>query len=146
MEQSPGIEKRFWLAHVRGPFYEKLRSLGFIVFYPAMDDYVFLEVADKNKPLLNRQTELCIHFLKKREKLLTISQAEVDQIRAGTAEHVKESSRVEVVSGYCAGLDGRIVEVEDEQCKCELKGYNRSYTVWVDKLDVVYMKEDTVPL
>lgn len=138
MEQTPDSEKKYWIAHVRGPFYDKLRNLGFKVFYPYMDDYVFLEIKDKNKPLLKKQMELCIYFLKKKEKLLVVSEAEVERMTQGAKEKQEESEEVEVISGYCSGLMGKILEREEKHCRCLLQGFNRTYDVLVDRLDLVY--------
>ena len=86
--ESDGItfeEETYWIAHVRGGEWPRLRREGFLVLYPSVDDYVFLEASKKNKKKLNRQTELGIYFLKDKKGVLsTVKKAEIDRTPSGS--------------------------------------------------------------
>jgi len=128
--------KKYWVAHVRGAIFENLRKEGFRVFYPVMDDYVFLEVKESNEGLLRRQTELAIAFLKKRGKYVTVMESEIDVIKGDVQVGPQVGAKVSVVKGYCANLEGEIVAIDGEWIDLCLQGYNRTYDVRVDRLEV----------
>lgn len=128
--------KQFWCAHVRGPYFDRLRKLGFVVLYPAVDDYVFLEVSDENRKLVSRQQDLGIFFLKRGRRLQTISEAELENIQERTTEKLEIGAPIIVVGGYCEALEGKIMDENGQKVRCELQGYTRTYDVWIDKLDV----------
>jgi len=134
------MSKNYWVCHVRGPNFEQLRRKGFVVLYPAMDDYVFLEASPANLPLLKRQTELGVSFLKHRNKLSTVTQEEIDRMTQVTTDLVMVGSKIEVISGFAENLNGVVLEIGEKELLCELDGYKRKYTVWVDKLDLVELK------
>lgn len=127
---------------MRGPTYQRLRELGFVLFYPALDDYAFLLVSDENKKFLNKQMELSISFLKSKKGLTTISGEELDRMRQATIKPEQQGSRIRVISGTCAGLEGKVLEQEEQRYRCELQGFNRIYTIWVDQLDLVFIPDD----
>jgi len=132
-------EREYWIAHVRGPNYEILKKKGFLVLYPDVDDYVFLEVNDDNKKYLKKQLELSIAFLKNKSKLVTVKEAEVQRmIQATSREKILPGTAIKVISGYCENLDGVVIGVvDDNQVEALLEGYNRQYQVMVDRLDIV---------
>lgn len=138
-EESPK-GKRYWSAHARGCNFEQLRKLGFKTFYPLLDDYVFLEVAQQNEKFLRKQTELGISFLKKKGRPVEISQKEMDRMSFGGMVAVKVGDEVMIISGYGSNLEGTVVE-EDLQNTNKLKvrclGYKRVYEVIVDRMDVI---------
>jgi len=135
----PDEPKTYWIAHVRGPNYSLLKKKGFLVLYPDVDDYVFLEVKDENKKYLKKQLELAIAFLKNKTKLVTCTQAEVDRmVRATSRKSIAIGTAIKVISGFCENMDGVVTGVvDDSQVEARLKGYNRNYDVVVDRLDVV---------
>jgi len=131
-------DRKYWVAHVRGPNYDLLRKRGFTVLYPDVDDYVFLEVNKPNEKLLKRQLELCVAFLKKHGKMQTITEAELRLMaKTTTLDILAENTPIEVINGYCENLEGRVLEIMGDQIKALLKGYNRSYEVVINRLDVV---------
>lgn len=134
--------KRFFIAHVRTPDYEKLRKKGFLVLYPDVDDYVFLEDTPGNQKLLRKQTEIGVYFLRKGETYQTVSQAEIDRMKKTTADQLTVGSAITVVSGYCENLDGRVDQIEGDRVKVTLDGFNRKYEVELDRLEVS-VKQDT---
>jgi len=131
--------REYWIAHVRGPNYEVLKKKGFLVLYPDVDDYVFLEVKDDNKKYLKKQLELSIAFLKQKSKLVTVKEEEVQRmIDATSREKIEPGTSISVISGYCENLDGIVTGViDDDQVEATLNGYNRQYDVVVKRLDVV---------
>jgi hypothetical protein len=138
--------RRFYLAHVRGPFYDKLRDLGFVVLYPALDDYVFLEDKPENEKLLRKQSELGIYFLRKRNKYQTVSEHEVARMLDTAVGPIEPETAITVVTGHCANLDGKVIEVDGQKVHCRLQGYNRTYDVWLDRLSVVNHKDAPEPV
>lgn len=131
--------RRFWVAHARGCDYDLLQFRGFVVLYPKVDDYVFLEVDPKNDKLRGKQLELGISFLKdKRGQLKSISAEELKAMSAETSEKLVVGATVQVVAGYCANMTGRIVTVDEVAgtAECELDGYRRKYAVKLDLLDL----------
>lgn len=132
---------RYYAAHVRGADFNRLRQKGFRVLYPALDDYVFLEVVDKNKSLLTQQSELGVAFLKDKKGYVTVSQAEVDRMMEKTAEDMTPGTLIKVIEGVGASLDGEVLEREGNKLRVKLQGYNREYDIWVDRLEVVLDKE-----
>jgi len=132
-------EREYWIAHVRGPNYTVLKKKGFLVLYPDVDDYVFLEVNDENKKYLKKQLELSIAFLKNKSKLVTVKEAEVQRmIQATSREKILPGTLIKVISGYCENLDGVVTGVvDDNRVEARLDGYNRQYQVVIDRLDVV---------
>lgn len=136
-------QKEYWIAHVRGPNYEILKKKGFLVLYPDVDDYVFLEVNEKNKKYHKRQLELAIAFLKNKSKLLTVTEEEVQRmVEATSRETIAVGTPIKVISGYCESLDGVVTGIVNEsQVEAKLNGYNRQYEVVVNKLDLVEDEE-----
>lgn len=137
-------KKRFWIAHARGPNFTKLREKGFTTFYPSMDDYVFLEVKPENEKLLRKQTELGVAFLKEREQYVTIDNSQMLRMFVTTSAKIGKGAEILAVEGSGSNLEGIVLEVSDdgEQLKCSLRGYNRTYEVWLDRLEVVEKPKD----
>lgn len=131
---------RYWIAHVRAPNFQKLKKLGFLVMYPTLDDYVFLEVKDSNEKFLRKQTELEIYFLKKREKLLTASKEEVEHMVGSSIDIIEVGSDIYVVDGYYSNLDGTVIERDEDEFRVELKGYNRTYDVRLNQMSIAIKK------
>lgn len=106
------------------------------MLFPSVDDYVFLKATKANEVLLTKQGELGVSFLREGTRLKTVTALELAQIQGSTVDLIQVGTEVEVVGGYCANLEGRVVSVEGQQARCELKGYNRMYDVMVDMLDL----------
>jgi hypothetical protein len=138
-------EKRFYVAHARGPDFNQLRKLGFVHFYPILDDYVFLEVCDENKRYLTKQSELGIHFVKDHDDRMTISAAELDEMTRTTRSTIQPDTSVSVIIGYCEGLEGIVKQIEGDQVMCTLQGYNREYHVTLNISDVVVLGTNILP-
>jgi len=136
--------KNFWVAHVRGADFDQLKKTGFLTFFPSLDDYVFLEVKEENQHLLRRQSELNIHFLKKGSDYTTVEETELDYMTQETKGKIIEGTDIQVVKGYCANLDGIVLEVEEELARCYLNGYNRKYKVELDISDIVAQTDLTM--
>ena len=136
-------EREYWIAHVRGPNYSILKKKGFLVLYPDVDDYVFLEVNDENKKYLKKQLELSIAFLKNKTKLVTVKEEEVQRmIQATSREKILPGTPIRVISGYCENMEGVVTGVvDDDMVKATLEGYNRQYEVEVARLDLVEDEE-----
>lgn len=132
----------YWIAHVRGADFNRLEEEGFITLYPTMDDYVFLVETEENKKYVRRQSELGIFFLKSKKGLRKITQAELDVMKGQTRDKIEIGCEINIVSGYCAHLNGSVIGQEKGKIRCLLKGYNRSYDVWVEDADVVLRKEE----
>lgn len=137
---------RFWIAHARGCDFAKLREKGFVTLYPSIDDYVFLEASDKNLRLLRKQTELGVYFLRKGGEYVTVPQKEIDRMFEKTVDRIGKGAEILVVSGFGANLTGTVTEAEENRLRCELQGFNRTYDVWIDRLDVVIKPEEEVEL
>jgi len=128
--------KQYWVAHVRGPYFERLRRLGFVVLYPAVDDYVFLEATDDNKKIVAQQQDLGVFFLRAGRKMKTVSEEELADIKQKTTERLEVGASIIVVAGYCEALEGEITDEGEQKVKCMLEGWNRQYHVWLDRLEV----------
>jgi len=128
--------KEYWVAHVRGPYFERLRRLGFVVLYPAVDDYVFLEATDENRKIVSQQQDLGVFFLRAGRRMKIVSEEELDGIKQKTTERLEVGASVIVVAGYCEALEGEITDQNEKQVKCVLEGWNRQYEVWIDRLEV----------
>lgn len=142
---NPLIEddQLFWVAHVRGPNYDQLRKKGFLVLYPDVDDYVFLEVKKDNEKYLKRQLELAIAFLKNKKGYQTVRYSEVKRMMETTsAERIEIGARVSAISGYCDGLEGIVKGVTDDKIIAVVQGYNRTYEVELDRLDVIVKADE----
>jgi len=146
MELTPDAisAARYWVAHTRGPDFNKLRDRGFITFYPAMDDYVFLEVSEKNERLLRKQTELCVAFLKAKEDYSTVSYRDMMRMFTKTLSPIDKGARILAVVGVASGLDGEVLEVRNggEKFLCAMQGFNRVYERELDRLEIVEKKAD----
>jgi len=130
--------KRFWVAHARGCDFASLRAKGFLTLYPAVDDYVFLEMLDENRKFLKKQLELGIAFLRKKETYVTVSEAEIKGMSQGGSNSFSEGEQILVVSGPGEGLDGIVKEVRPEgKLLCELQGFKRTYDLEVDQQDLI---------
>jgi len=132
---------RYLIAHVRGADFPILRRHGFITFFPELDDYVFLEDRPENQSLTRKQLELGIHFLTKNGEFLSVNEEELGKMRHSTTDRIDAGSEILVVEGYCAGLEGDVLSRTEEKLHCRLKGYNRTYDVSLDSLEVVLKKD-----
>lgn len=133
---------KYYVCHVRGAEYAKLKSLGFLVLYPMIDDYVFLEAIPENKKFLNKQTELGISFLKQREALVLVNKSEIDRMKETSKDSIREGAEIRVIGGYCANLEGRVLQIlESGNYLCELQGFKQTYQAEIDPLDLVYKSE-----
>lgn len=123
--------KKYWVAAARGCDFGTLKSKGFTVFYPALDDYVFLESSEENKYLLSKQEELRIKFLRlsSGKGYVQVQEKEVQQMLSVTKDTLLPGSRIKVVDGYCSGLEGYIKTRDGEVLVCEVYGYKRVFEV-----------------
>lgn len=129
--------KRFFTAHTRGPNFEYLKKKGFTVLFPVVDDYVFLEDRKDLLPLLKKQTELCVYFLRDRNGYVTVSEEEVMAMRACSTDKIEVGALIKVVAGPYENLEGTVLEEKGEAYLCKLSGFNREYEVEVSRLDLV---------
>lgn len=130
---------RYYVGHVRGADFEALRKAGFVVFHPTMDDYVFLEVVDRNLPLLRRQAELGVSFLKSGSKYETVSRQELEEMANTTLDQIKIGCKIKVLQGFCENMEGVVTTVDGDKLHCVLKGYKREYEQDLLKTDVVLL-------
>lgn len=128
--------RNFWIAHVRGPNFEQLKKKGFLVLYPEIDDYVFLEVNPDNLQHLRKQLQLGVSFLRSKKELVKVTEADIDKMKKVTTDRIEVGAAIEVIAGFAEALEGKILEVNEATVLCELQGYKRTYTVEVNKLDV----------
>lgn len=127
----------YWIAHARGPDFGRLRSLGFLVLYPALDDYVFLEATEKNKALTRKQSELCVHFLKKKNELITVDRQEIERMMSSSARGLEVGEEILVVEGVGSNLEGIVLGRNGSKLKVRLEGYRRQYEIEVDEMEAV---------
>lgn len=135
--------KRYWVAHARGPNFDYLKKIGFVHFYPTMDDYVFLEVTDTNKKYLRKQTELCVSFMKMSDEFVTISEAELREMGHQTTDQIAPGSEIKVLIGYCENLDGVVNAIEGDKLQVTLQGYNRKYEASLNVDQIVLRTPET---
>lgn len=127
----------YYVAHARGCNFEQLRKIGFTTFYPAMDDYVFLEVTPQNEKYLRKQSDLGIAYLKKKGVPVTITQKEVEAMAGQTVDKIGVGDGVLAVQGFAEHLSGTVEEVNGTKVRVVFKGYHQNYDVWVDVMDLV---------
>jgi len=130
----------YWIAHVRGGDFAKLKKLGFVTFYPAMDDYVFLEETDDNRKFLRKQDELGIHFVKARGAYALASNKELEKMRSTTSARIEVGTEIIVVAGYASNLEGKVLEIDGDNVRCNLNGLTRQYELTLNVLDVAEKK------
>lgn len=129
--------RRYWLAHVRGADYKRLREKGFEVLYPVVDDYVFLEVLPENEKFLKKQSELMIHFLRAKGGYKTISRKELEAMKGSKKLSVEPGQKIKAVAGIGQGLEGVVISKNGTRLNVELKGYERVFPLEVDEQEVV---------
>lgn len=131
--------KTYWVGQSRGADFKDLKAKGFLVFYPALDDYVFLEDTEENKKLLTKQEELRVKFLRQHNsgKLQKVTEKDLQSMIVTTQDILLEGQDISVVEGYCQGLDGKVVSRDGDNLTCELQGYRRVYTVILTTIQVV---------
>lgn len=130
-------DRKWWVAHVRTSDYRQLDRRGFLVLYPDVDDYVFLEAKDENKKLLRKQPELGVMFLKNRSQFATVTEAEVARmIKKATPVALKPGSEIVVISGFAESLTGTVLEEIGVEVRVLLRGYRKVYDVLVNRLDL----------
>lgn len=118
---------KYWAAHCRGCDYDHLRSLGFLVLHPHIDDYVFLEVCEKNTKFLRQENKLNILFVRFEDNVMEIDESEMSFMRRETVDSITDGSDILVVKGIYANLEGVIIEDQGDIYKCEIYGYKRKY-------------------
>lgn len=132
--------RRYWVAMVAGADFDKLRDLGFFTLYPAVDDYVFLQAIDANTPLTSeaRAASLGLEFLRdSRERLQVVCAEEIRAMAVATVGQIEAGSRVEVVRGTGAGLEGEVLEIDEDRLRCRLEGRNQTFELEVSLQDVL---------
>lgn len=137
---------KYWVAAARGADFKELKARGFRVFYPLLDDYVFLEACDDNKILLKKQEELKIKFLRDHsgKQILQVTNKELDKMQMSTQDKLEPGLLIEVVEGYCQGLKGKILTREGDLLSCEVYGYRRVFEVSLTTLQVSLKEADAV--
>jgi transcription antitermination factor NusG len=133
--------KIYYVAQTGAPDFEELTRKGFITFYPTVDDYVFLEVTNRNEPLLRQEVRLDITFLRKDDMLVTVTDDELEPMRRSTVDQIMVGAQILVVRGYCEGLDGVVTEIKGQKCKVMLDGLYHEYAVEVALTDIVKREE-----
>ena len=134
-------EPRYMIAHLRGGDPIKLEKLGFTVFYPNLDDYVFLKDVPEHKKFLRKQSELGISFLKKAGKHQMVPASHLKGLESVTKDPLIPGSKIHVVEGYCSNMEGDLLERNGKDIKCKLYGYNSTYEVWLTTTQVVLYEE-----
>lgn len=139
--RSSEKETWYWVAHSRGADFADLDKKGFLTFYPMMDDYVFLEVGEKNKKWLVKQEELRVRFVKRGKDFAEVSSKSLLGLYSSTTDRVSPGMTVTVVKGYCESLTGIVRGREGDLVKVDLKGYKRVYSVELPLKQVVLSGE-----
>lgn len=134
--------KLYFVGHTRGPDFNRLRALGFLTFYPTLDDYVFLEDKPEHLPLLRKQTELGLAFVKNRKGLIKVTEEEINRIQKGTTEKLGIGAKVLAVEGPAANLEGEVLDESDLELFICFKGYQQDYTLWCDRQHIVLSDEN----
>jgi len=127
----------YWVAHTRGPNFQLLEKRGFVTFYPEIDDYVFLEATPKNEPLLKRQLELCVHFVKHKNEIVTITDEELNKMRTKSVDQIVKGAEIMALIGVCENLEGEVLERDGDKIFCRFRGFNRFYEREVTVTEVV---------
>lgn len=131
-------QSKYWVALARGADFEDLKRRGFRVFYPVLDDYVFLEALDENKTLTSKSESLRVKFLRDgKGKILEVSGAELDRMRGCTEDNLVPGQDISVVEGFCNGLDGKILGRAGDDLKCEVYGFKRVFSQTLSVTQVV---------
>lgn len=135
------MAKFHWVASARGCDFKVLKDLGFTVFYPALDDYAFLEVSDENKYLFKKQEELRIRFLREGsgKGYLQVKDKDLEKMFCVTKDNLLPGSRIIVVEGHCVGLEGSIVSRDGESLDCTVLGYRRVFEVRLNTSQVALL-------
>lgn len=144
--EEPKKEKRYLVAHARGPNFDYLKARGFRHMYPTMDDYVFLEDTAENRKLLRKQTELGIAFMKAGDEYVTISESELGKMSLATTGKFTVGCKIKVLLGPYENLNGVIDEVTGEGLWATLSGYNREYKTELRADQVVLLTPGAVDL
>lgn len=134
---------KYWVAHARGCDFNYLASIGFSVGYPTIDDYVFLEVNEKNLPWTRRQSRLNIAFVRNKKGLATITEEEYLRMMGSLKREFKEGEIIDVVEGFPENLSGKVLELSEDGSlvRCLLDGWNRKYDLWLPSTTLVLSVE-----
>lgn len=137
--QTTNKDNLYYVALARGADFRVLKARGFTVFYPLLDDYVFLEVSDDNKKLLNKQEELCVKFLRDKsgKGIQTVTGKELNRMTQTTQKSLVPGQDITVVDGSFIGMDGKITSLEGDNITCKVVGYRKTYQVILTAVQIV---------
>lgn len=139
--------KQYYVGLARGADFKDLKARGFTVFYPVLDDYVFLEVTDENKKLLTKQDELKVKFLRDQNSrtIQQVTEKELSAMVMTTQDILVEGQDISVVEGFGTGLEGKIFSRDGEALTCDLYGYKRVFRVVLTTIQVVKRGVEVAP-
>jgi len=128
----------YYVAHTRGPDFDKLKDRGFLTLYPGVDDYVFLPDKEKYKFLLAKERELGLLFLRDRnEHLEKITEKELKGFLEKAQGSIEIGTQVEILVGLGRGLRGEVIgNTEDGKLKVKAKGFRETYDLEVSSLEI----------
>lgn len=136
--------KLYWTCHVRGFNHAELREKGFVVPYPTVEDYAFLEAKEENRQLVEDQGELGLIFITISGKLGLSTQEEVDMMMGTTRGGIEPGTLVRVTKGRYVSLEGVVKSVEGDELVVELEGFAKKYEARVKVVEVV--KKEQIPV
>lgn len=105
-----------------------------------VDDYAFLPAVPENLPLVSKEEDFGVEFLKSEKQLAVVSWKDLEGMHGRTALALEAGDPIEVVRGSAEGLHGRVVRVEKTGIRVRLESYKRSYEREVGFLDVILVK------
>lgn len=124
--------KTYYVAQVRGASLDDLEKKGFLVIKPHVDDYVFLEVGEKDT-LLGKEESLRIKFLRHAKGYVRVDELVVEGFGKGIKEDLGVGTKIRVVGGLYKNLDGTVTALtEGGYLVCSLEVYNRLIEVELD--------------
>lgn len=136
-------EERFWTAYARGANFEDLKRRGFTVFYPSVDDYVFLRAVSENRGLVERADELGLqYFLRVGGELAEVTWADIAGMAAQAVQSIGPGDLIEVVRGPAEGLRGRVIELRADGVRVRVRSWIRWHEVTVAGTDLILVKPD----
>lgn len=130
-------EETYWVAHVKGAEFGELERLGFLTLYPVVDDYVFLRAIDANAPLVLKEVELGLEFLRQERVLQKVRESEIREMSGPTRGPLQRHDRVHIVRGHCEGMVALVLRVRDDYVDLQVQGFRTTYKMTIPRGDVV---------
>lgn len=125
----------YWVSYVRpGTDLQELSRLGFKVLLPAVRDYVFLEVSEEKRWIVDQAEKYGLLFLRgSKGDLETSTEEEVNRMVFESGGKITKGCKVLVMDGPYKNLEGIIIDEDGDSLVVMADGFSRKYEVKVQR-------------